>query len=157
MQAVRGLTMPNVTQDMPEINMNEVFKAIKRTHQDVKSIQKLRVPKTLGGQVDMIIGIKYQNIYPDLVHQFPNGLAVYQSKLLPVNGQSACIGGPIGALDGLGDVFAGNTMGYIVHLTQVMSSYTPRMEYFPNTKPKQQICTVLLRIQSSHFGRMLKT
>ena len=32
MQAVRGLTMPNVTQDMPEINMNEVFKAVKRTH-----------------------------------------------------------------------------------------------------------------------------
>ena len=81
MQAVRGLTMPNVTQDMPEINMNEVFKAVKRTHQKVESIQKLKVPKTLGGQVDMIIGIKYQNIYPELVHQFPNGLAVYTSKL----------------------------------------------------------------------------
>ena len=30
-------------------------------------------------------------------------------------------------------------MGYIVHLTQVMSSFTPRMEYFPHTKPKHEV------------------
>ena len=139
MQAVRGLTMANVTQEMPKINMDEVFKAVKKTYRYEKSIQKLKVPKVLGGQVDMIIGIKYQNIYPELVHQFPNGLAVYKSKLLSVSGQSACIGGPIGALDGLGKIFAGNTMGYMIQLTQVMKSYKPRMEFFPDAKPKVEI------------------
>ena len=136
MQTVRGLTMPHVTQDMPEINMEDVFKAVKKNHREVKKIQNLKVPKRLGGQVDMIIGIKYQNIYPELVHQFPNGLAVYTSKLKPVGGATACIGGPIGALEGLGDIFAGNTLGYIVQLTQVITSYAPRMEFFPNTQPK---------------------
>ena len=98
-QAVRGLTMPNVTQDMPEINMVEVFNAIKKTHKNVKVIQNLKVPNKIGGNVDMIIGIKYQSIYPQLIHQFPNGLAVYRSNLMPaIPGQSACIGWPVGAL-----------------------------------------------------------
>ena len=57
----------------------------------------------------MIIGIKYLSIYPQLIHQFPNGLAVYRSNLMPaIPGQSACIGEPVGALEGLDDVFNGN-------------------------------------------------
>ena len=82
----------------------------------------------------MIIGIKYNSIYPELVHQFPNGLAVYKSRLLPaIPGQSACIGGPIGALESLDNAFKGNPITYLIQLTQVMASYKPRMEYFPDT------------------------
>ena len=44
-QAVRGLTMPNVTQEMPEVNMLEVFNTIKKQNKDVKTIQNIRVPK----------------------------------------------------------------------------------------------------------------
>ena len=101
-QAVRGLTMKNVTQDMPEVNMLDMFNALKRKHKDVKEIQNLKAPKFLSGKVDMIIGIRYQNIYPEMIHQFPSGLAVYKSKLLPAQpGQLACIGGPVGALESM--------------------------------------------------------
>ena len=100
----------------------------------MKTIQNIRVPKVLSGKVDMIIGIKYQNIYPELVHQFPNGLAVYKSKLLPAApGEVGCIGGPVGALEDACHKFGGNSLRYIVQLTQVMSSYKPRMEFFPET------------------------
>ena len=135
-QAVRGLTMPNVTQEMPEVNMLKVFNAIKKQNKEVKEIQNLRVPKVLSGKIDMIIGIKYANIYPELVHQFPSGLAVYKSKLLPAApGELACIGGPVGALENFCHGFGGNSLRYIVQLTQVMSSYAPRLEFFPETKP----------------------
>ena len=135
MQAVKGLTMPNVTQDMPEVNMLEMFNAIKQQNKNVKKIQNLEVPKMLGGKVDMLIGIKYQNIYPELIHQFPSGLAVYKSKLLPAYpGQSACIGGPVGALEGLCHGFDGNSLRYLVQLTQVMTNYTPRLEFFPERR-----------------------
>ena len=89
----------------------------------------------------MIIGIKYQNIYPELVHQFPNGLAVYKSKLLPAApGEVGCIGGPVGALENACHGFGGNSLRYIVQLTQVMTSYTPRMEFFPETSlPKEDL------------------
>ena len=52
-----------------------------------------------------------------------------------IPGQSACIGEPVGALEGLDDVFNGNPISYLVQLTQVMSDYKPRMEYFPDTLP----------------------
>ena len=134
-QAVRGLTMKNVTQDMPEVNMLDLFNAIKKDNKDVKSIQNLKPPKILSGQVDMIIGIKYQSIYPELIHQFPNGLAVYKSKLLPAcPGQLACIGGPVGALENLCHGFGGNSLRYLVQVTQEMARYTPRMEFFPESK-----------------------
>ena len=81
----------------------------------------------------MIIGIKYANVYPELVHQFPNGLAVYKSKLLPViPGDVACIGGPVEALDGLEGVYGGHTLGYLTQLTLAMKTCKPRLEFFPD-------------------------
>ena len=134
-QVVRGLTLPEVTQEMPSINMLEVYNALKRKHKSVKSIQKLKVPKTISGHIDMIIGIKYANVYPELVHQFPSGLAVYKSKLLPVvPGDVACIGGPVEALEGLEGVYGGHTLGYLTQLTLALKNSKPRLEFFPDSK-----------------------
>ena len=95
-QVVRGLTVPRVTQDMPEIDMIKIFNSIKKNSKEIKSIQNLKVPKFVGGKIDMILGIKYQNIYPELVHQFPNGLAAFKSKLMPaIPGAVACIEDPL--------------------------------------------------------------
>merc|ERR1712240_555217 len=47
----------------------------------------------------------------------------------------ACIGGPVGALESFCHGFGGNSLRYIVQLTQVMSGYAPRLEFFPETKP----------------------
>merc|ERR1711954_114824 len=115
--------------------MLEVFNTIKKQNKDVKTIQKFKVPKTISGKVDMIIGIKYANVYPELVHQFPNGLAVYKSKLLPVvPGDVACIGGPVEALEGLEGIYGGHTLGYLSQLTLAMKTCKPRLEFFPDYK-----------------------
>ena len=56
------------------------------------------------------------------------------SKLLPAApGEVGCIGGPVGALEDVCHGFGGNSLRYIVQLTQVMTSYKPRMEFFPDT------------------------
>ena len=136
MQVVRGLTMKNVTQNMPTVQMLKVFNALKAENKDVKCIQKLSVPETVGGSPDIILGIKYASVYPELVHQFPNGLCVYKSKLKSVDSRAnACIGGPVGAIEGIDNIFSGNSLQYIIHLTQVMRTYKPRMEFFPDSKP----------------------
>ena len=91
-QIVRGLTLPEVTVDMPDIQMGKVFSAIKKKHKDTKMIQNLKVPKVVSGKVDMIIGLRYANVFPKLIHQFPNGLAVYESKLMPATpGATTCL------------------------------------------------------------------
>merc|ERR1711942_237004 len=116
-----GLTLPEVTQEMPSINMQEVFTALKKKFNTTETIQKFKVPKTISGKVDMIIGIKYANVYPELVHQFPSGLAVYKSKLLPVvPGDVACIGGLVEALEGLEGVHGGHTLENPLNSNQPM-------------------------------------
>ena len=82
-QIVRGLTLMRVTGDMPKVNMKKLFNAVKSTYGSTSAIDKLDVPESISGKVDMIIGVKYNSIYPELVHQYPNGLAIYKSKLLP--------------------------------------------------------------------------
>ena len=140
-QVVRGLTVPRVTQDMPEIDMIKIFNSIKKNSKEIKSIQNLKVPKFVGGKIDMILGIKYQNIYPELVHQFPNGLAVFKSKLMPViPGEVACIGGPIGALEGLAGVIGDHSaLGYLTQLTLKLSNYK-RLDFFPTDDGEVAIC-----------------
>ena len=139
-QVVRGLTVPKVTQEMPIIDMQSIFNSIKNKSKSVKAIQNLQVPKVVGGAVDMIIGIQYQNIYPELVHQYPNGLAVFKSKLMPASpGAVACIGGPIGALEGLAGVLGGHSaIGYMTQLTQALGKNRSRIDFFPSDIPDEK-------------------
>ena len=36
-----------------------------------KRLQNIKVPKIVGGHIQMILGIKYQSIYPTVLHTFP--------------------------------------------------------------------------------------
>ena len=140
-QVVRGLTMPQVTQDMPRVNMQKVFDVIKKSSEPVPAVQNLKVPKWVGGRVDMIIGIKYQNICPELVHQYPNGLAVYKSKLLPCSpGAVACVGGPVAALDSIVESCGGHSaLGYMTQLTLAMGDYKTRIDFFPTDRQEKEV------------------
>ena len=81
----------------------------------------------------MILGIKYQSIYPTVLHTFPNGLTVFESKLMPAeSGALACIGGPVSTLESLcGNIGVSSTMTYMANLTQSLGSYM-KVDLFPN-------------------------
>ena len=81
------------------MDLAPVFEDIKAKCSSSKRLQILKVPNVLGGQIDMILGIRYQSIYPQVLHTFPNGLTVFESKLRPAEeGALACIGGPVSCL-----------------------------------------------------------
>ena len=86
----------------------------------------------------MILGIKYQNIYPVPVHTFPNGLTIFKSKLKPTSpGVLACIGGPVEALENIcGIVGAKPALGYMCNLIQNIKAPAPRINLNPLTKKK---------------------
>ena len=95
-QTVGGLTMPCVTGDMPCLNLAPAFEQIKGECASNHRIQNLKIPKVVGGKVQMILGIRYQSIYPEILHTFPSGFTVFESKLRPTeDGAFACIGGPV--------------------------------------------------------------
>ena len=135
-QSVRGLTMDKVTGDMTELNLVPYFEQMKVKNKSVSQIQNLQVPKVIGGEVQMILGIKYQNIYPEVVHTFPNGLTIFKSKLMPTKpGTLACIGGPVEALETLcGIAGAKSTLNYVSHLVQNIKAPAHRVNLAPITK-----------------------
>ena len=52
------------------------------------------VPKTVGGSVDIMIGIKYLRYHPKLKFQLPSGLTIYESMFRNADGSTGVIGGP---------------------------------------------------------------
>ena len=134
-QCVRGLTMKRVTGDMPKLNLVPAFEAIKSKCKKSSRIQNLKVPRMVGGEVKMIIGIKYQNIFPVPIHSLPNGLTVFESKLKPTApGMLACIGGPVEALEHLcGITDTTSTMTYMASLVQNIKNFKPRVDFFPSS------------------------
>ena len=66
-QIVRGLTLPVVTADMPEVNLVPFLKQLKQEAPRNKEVQAIRVPEKVGGRVDMILGFLYAKVYPEPV------------------------------------------------------------------------------------------
>lgn len=141
-QAVRGLTVSKVTSDMPKLMLRKVFEKIKQSNKDFDH-QNIKIPKELGGEVHMILGIQFNKLHPEPIFTMPNGLTVYKSKLLPANpNELACIGGPIEALDTL-VVSAGakSTIRVMGHLIRSISAGNiPRMEFFPSSSAEMERC-----------------
>ena len=133
-QCVRGLTLKKVTGDMPELNLIPTFDHIKRECKSNKRIQNLKVPSMVGGHVQMIIGIRYQSVYPEILHTFPSGLTVFESKFMPAeSGALACIGGPVSCLESLcGNLGVSSTISYMANLTQNLGSHL-KLELFPSS------------------------
>ena len=134
-QVVRGLTVNKVTAKMPIMKLQKVYNKIKNDAQDVKELQRIQVPEILGGEIDMILGIKFQSIYPEPIHHLPNGMTIYKSKFIPARAnESACIGGPIECINQLTNtVGASDTIRYLSNfLNYISANHAPKIDFFPS-------------------------
>ena len=88
---------------------------------DNKLLQSMKIPAKLGGEVEVLLGIRYLRIMPKPVHQLPCGLTVFQSVLkLFKNREMAVIGGPIQAFDSITKHF--DRRDVIKHIVALCSS-----------------------------------
>ena len=83
-QLIQGLTVPRITSDFPFIALDAAVEALKKDDPSNKMLQKCRVPPLAGGVVDVLLGIKYNSIFPEPIHSLPNGLTIYRSKLASI-------------------------------------------------------------------------
>ena len=145
-QAIRSLSVTKVTSDMPTLRLKGLMKRIKEENKGnprAKMLKNLNVPSKLGGEIDAIIGIQFKSIYPEEVLTLPSGLTIYKSKFLPANkGELACIGGPLGALDGLTNTISmSSCVRYLSNLcSNYASGYTPKIDFFPSSKQEMNRC-----------------
>ena len=92
-QIVRGLSLDKVTGDMPTVDLTPIMRQLKKEARGSKEVQAIRVPKKVGGQVEMILGLLYAKIYPEPVHVFENGCTLFRTKLLQSDKNiTGCIG-----------------------------------------------------------------
>ena len=141
LQVIRGLTVPRVTSDMPRMRLESWFEKVRSVETENSKLQDISIPKELGGHVDMIIGISFNLVHPEVIHTFPDGLTVYKSKFLPANpGELACIGGPMASINNM--VQNAGARSTIRHLSNFLSNmsagYSPRMEFFPSSTPEME-------------------
>ena len=70
----------------------DIIASYQKNNQNSSNLPKL--PKSVGGKTDFMLGIKYFRYYPEIVFQLPSGLANYQSQFLNPDGSRGVVGGP---------------------------------------------------------------
>ena len=95
-QLMVGVSCESITAPFPTYDTKAAFQELMKKAPAEKRgiISKLRVPEKVGSQTDLLIGIFYQSVYPELVCQLPSGLFISKLRLKSVRGYNAVIGGP---------------------------------------------------------------
>eukprot|EP00794_Sanderia_malayensis_P020954 gene20954-biopygen15460 len=96
MASLSGTCLDDITGIFPQYPLDEPFKDIQDSYKvSGKDPKMLPKPSTIvGGEVHFMIGVKYLQYHPRLIHQLHSGLAVYESPFVNANGGRGVIGGP---------------------------------------------------------------
>ena len=92
-----GPCMDRITETFPQYPLQgKVYDDIKDGYiKEGNNIQFLpNVPKSIGGDVDFMIGMKYNRYFPEPIFQLPSGLTIYRSQFVNTDGSLGIIGGP---------------------------------------------------------------
>ena len=92
-----GVCLDQITVKFPNYSIrgrveDNIIKGYKVNGGDPRELPKL--PKSVGGHTDFMIGIKYLRYYPEKVFQLPSGLSIYRSWFKNADGTRGVIGGP---------------------------------------------------------------
>ena len=101
-QQMQGLVVKNITTDFPQLDISNAADEMRSAGPVRKNwnMKRCKLPQTIGGSVDCLIGIQYNQLQPRLVHMLPSGLAIYRTKLAPhVKGFNYVLGGPHASFD----------------------------------------------------------
>ena len=101
-QQMQGVVVQSITSEFPTIDLSHAAAEVMRCAPKNKSMEfrKCKFPNSIGGSVDCLVGIQYNQLQPRLMHMFPSGLAVYKTKLAPHNkGYNYVLGGPHSSFD----------------------------------------------------------
>ena len=92
-----GVCLDQITVKFPNYPIrgrveDNIIKGYKVNGGDSRELPKL--PKSVGGHTDFMIGIKYLRYYPEKVFQLPSGLSIHRSWFKNADGTRGVIGGP---------------------------------------------------------------
>ena len=101
-QQLQGVTVKSITSDFPELDISAAAMEVIANAPQNLQLRRCKFPKTVGGKIDCLIGIQYNQLQPVLLHMLPSGLAIYKTKLAPhIPGQRYVIGGSHTSFDAI--------------------------------------------------------
>ena len=128
-QPVRGLVLDQITGEMPEIDLTDVVKQVKK--ELGSKANHIKLPTRVGGVVDMILGLQYAKIYPKPIHTFENGLTLFETLLKQKSGKNGCLGGPMGVFDNLSNgIGICETMKWMCAKVRNCKDFKPDTSFF---------------------------
>ena len=81
MQHFQGVTMDTITTEFPQVNLEKATCEVKQSDPTNTALQNCSVPPSVGGEVDVLVGIPYNSSFPELIHMLDCGLAIYRCRL----------------------------------------------------------------------------
>ena len=92
----KGACMEIITEMFPTYPMESIQKELTTAFalSGGKDTDLPKLPCSVGGNTDLMIGIKYNRYIPDKVFQLPCGLAIYKSRFKNPDGSYGVCGGP---------------------------------------------------------------
>ena len=130
---LEGLTVDQVTANLPYLRLGEAAKAVKDDVPGNKKVQDLKCYESVGGAVDILLGIQYSNIFPEPVHTLDSGLAIYKLVIASHDDQyDSTIGGTHTSFETYVNYFGGMNI-FLANLQTSLENYqkfgAPRIQY----------------------------
>ena len=90
-----GICLKQITSEFPIYQLKEVEEDIHNHYKSTGGTKKLpKLQPCVGGEIHLMIGVKYMRYQPRPIHQLPSGLTLFESSFASPNGERGVIGGP---------------------------------------------------------------
>ena len=152
---LRGVALDNLTNDFPEYILNsqiqtDIRTAYEESGGDASNLPLL--PYSVGGKVDLMIGIKYNRYIPTEIFKLPSGLAIYESPFLSADGSRGVVGGPHPLITKINKEFfgRGTSVQFTMYASQQLQIYrmgllvNPDLLFLDPKDPKDKVQEPLL-------------
>ena len=132
-----GVCLEKITESFPTYPLQgKVMQDIisSYTNSGGNSCDLPKVPVSVGGNIDFMIGIKYLRHHPRLIYQLPSGLSIYESMFRNSDGTRGVIGGPHEVFTKIEEQFRSNissTLNSKSYISQQLELY--RKGYYIDT------------------------
>ena len=144
-QVCQGWSIDRNTDALPYVDLRQAERDLKSSLPNNPELQQLHSPPQIGGEVDVLMGILYQNIFPRPVHSLSNGLTIYEMRVTPHDPHlNAAIGGPHSSFRYMAQQIGGVAM--------LFANLTQRLENFKVYGPPR-IEKVLMSEEDTRFAK----
>ena len=93
--SMTGLCLDKVTGTFPLMSLKKVEDDIMKHHHGDGSGGKIpRLPAKVGGETDIIIGVKYLKYFPKETYKLPSGLTIFEAMFKNLDGSLGVVAGP---------------------------------------------------------------